>query len=263
MRQPTLSACLALAPEDAPEAPPEIWDLFCGAGGFSAGAVLAGCRIALACDSDADALETHARNHPGTTHLRASLPDAALALPTDGRHFHLHGSPPCQQFSNAGRRRPGYADQSDGLALVRWFVDTALGSRASSWSMEQVPAPAVLRLLEERRRAHPERLAYEAFYFRDLGVPQMRRGVLAGTPRLIARLRRRAGAYRWRAVRGVLTPRGDYVRNPTYHCRVRPRFRRTPHEPRGNVREPARVHDALFAVAGQAPAVARQGRFIG
>ena len=72
----------------------EVYDLFCGAGGFSTGAALAGCRIAFACDSDPVALSTHIINHPGAEHLQCTLPRDDLPLPTDGRRWHLHGSPP-------------------------------------------------------------------------------------------------------------------------------------------------------------------------
>ena len=80
----------------------EVWDLFCGAGGFSEGARAAGCRVAFACDSNEEAIKTHRRNHPETVHRCCELP-CELPLPTDGRLFHLHGSPPCQRFSKINK----------------------------------------------------------------------------------------------------------------------------------------------------------------
>lgn len=89
-------------PDDPDAASVQVYDLFCGAGGFSTGAVAAGCKVAFACDHSLDALVAHARNHPDTQHAMLSLPDdeAALlaALPTSERSsergeracWHLH-----------------------------------------------------------------------------------------------------------------------------------------------------------------------------
>ena len=54
MRQPSLHELLGIADQEAEERLPEgleVYDLFCGAGGFSCGAVLAGYRVAFACDA--------------------------------------------------------------------------------------------------------------------------------------------------------------------------------------------------------------------
>ena len=81
--------------------PTEFWDLFCGIGGASTGAAMAGLTVKFACDASEGALKTHAHNHPGATHRCLQLPasDAQLMLPTDGRAFWIHGSPPCTQLS--------------------------------------------------------------------------------------------------------------------------------------------------------------------
>lgn len=174
------------------ERAPEIWDLFCGGGGFSCGASQAGCAIAFACDNNKEALECHRKNHPHATHLLASMP-CEIKFPTDGRLYHIHGSPPCQSFSKASGQI-GLTDEKVKTAaqLVTWFVNTAVGSTAMSWSMEQVASPIVLAILSDARNKDAGRVDYDIFDFSLLGVPQSRRRVIAGTPNLIAKLRRRS-----------------------------------------------------------------------
>ncbi|KAG5181863.1 S-adenosyl-L-methionine-dependent methyltransferase, partial [Tribonema minus] len=85
-------------------------DLFCGAGGFSQGAVQAGCEVTLAVDSWQKALDAHEQNHPGCRHVRMEmggdmdefvsfvqehLSSRGIAM----SQCHIHASPPCQPFS--------------------------------------------------------------------------------------------------------------------------------------------------------------------
>jgi site-specific DNA-cytosine methylase len=57
--------------------------------------------------------------------------------------------------------------------------------------MEQVPADCVLKVVEKFKRRHPGRLDYTVINCWDLGVPQTRKRLIAGTPMLIEKLRRR------------------------------------------------------------------------
>jgi site-specific DNA-cytosine methylase len=74
--------------------------------------------------------------------------------------------------------------------MVRWYIETALSCGATSWSMEQVAAPAVISIMEENKKLAPLRVDFDVFNFSMLGVPQSRRRVLAGSPNIIAKLRR-------------------------------------------------------------------------
>ena len=190
----------------------EVWDLFCGAGGFSEGARAAGCRVAFACDSNEEAIKTHRRNHPETVHRCCELP-CELPLPTDGRLFHLHGSPPCQRFSKINKNKGGWRDKTVAVNLVEWYLEYALASRATSWSMEQVPAREVLAVVERVHRKHQSRMSYAVFHFSKLGVPQTRVRLIAGTPRLVAKLLRAAEEQPRCSVRSVIAkPRGTHIR---------------------------------------------------
>ncbi len=224
MRQPSLREVLGTAAQEREEGLPEgleVYDLFCGAGGFSCGAEFAGCRVAFACDACPLALETHKQNHPEATHLCAQLP-GQLPLPTDGRPFHLHGSPPCQQFSTvntSGGTREKHANASN---LVEWYLDLALRSAATSWSMEQVSTNGVVQLVERMRQKHPMRIAYHIFDLDLLGVPQTRKRLIAGTPWLVARLVRTCSVTRRRAVNNVIsTSYATHVRNSKgWDCQI-------------------------------------------
>lgn len=192
----------------------EVWDLFCGAGGFSEGARQAGCRIAFACDSDEVAVSVHAKNHPGATHVVCTLP-CEVPFPVDGRGFHVHGSPPCQRFSTASG---GAGNSEDAVRhaewLVGWYIDTALASSATSWSMEQVASQSVLSILESKRIDNLSKIDYEVFDFCMLGVPQHRRRVIAGTPSLIAKLRRQTMVNRRNKVSDFISNcRGTHIRH--------------------------------------------------
>lgn len=189
-------------------------DLFAGVGGASTGAMNAGYQVTLAVDYCPDVLATHEHNHPHTKHMCMALPpNKPLPLPSADERWHLHGSPPCTLLSQANPARTK-ARANEGLKLVKWYVEFALSSSAETWSMEQVAMPAVLKLLESYRQKpqYRRKLDYAAFWFQKLGVPQKRRRVIAGSPALIAKLRRVRPTYT-SVTRVIDAPRGTHVRN--------------------------------------------------
>lgn len=81
--------------------------LFCGCGGFTSGARLAGLSVPVAYDIDRTLTWSFARNFPESTlkigdisELSGSAVLDALGGPVDG----VFGGPPCQGFSTIGRR---------------------------------------------------------------------------------------------------------------------------------------------------------------
>jgi DNA (cytosine-5)-methyltransferase 1 len=86
-------------------------DFFCGAGGSSTGAVLAGARVTMAANHWQLAIETHNSNHPDTDH---DLSDLQLAHPSRfSRTTMAWFSPECTNHSIAkGRKRKGIAQRS-------------------------------------------------------------------------------------------------------------------------------------------------------
>jgi DNA (cytosine-5)-methyltransferase 1 len=83
-------------------------DLFSGCGGFSLGAHRAGFSVASAYDIDATLTSSFAANFPNTKLVLAdvsSISGAAVLAEAGGRVDGIFGGPPCQGFSDIGRRQ--------------------------------------------------------------------------------------------------------------------------------------------------------------
>lgn len=114
-----------------------IVDLFCGTGGFSRGAHLAGLKVVRAYDNDPVLTYSFARNFPDTPLTLADISDLSGAdvlrhadSPIDG----LIGGPPCQGFSMIGRR-----DAKDPRsALVNHFFRLVAELLPTFFAMENV-----------------------------------------------------------------------------------------------------------------------------
>ena len=142
--------------------PIDVVDLFCGVGGFSEGARLAGHRVVLAVDSNECALDAHKLNHPSAVRELATLPAENLQqlLPSAGTKWHLHGSPPCTKLSRAGGTNRSASDRAEGLFLVNWLLNLVAEVGCTTWSMEQVAQEDVLAELAARQKAAPSIYAY-------------------------------------------------------------------------------------------------------
>lgn len=111
-------------------------DLFAGAGGFSTGAAMAGCRVVWAANHWPAAVQWHAANHPDTEHVCQDLQQADFtAAPA---HDILLASPACQGHSPArGKERPHH----DAQRATAWAVATcAEVHRPYVVVVENVPA---------------------------------------------------------------------------------------------------------------------------
>ncbi|ELY78114.1 DNA-cytosine methyltransferase [Natrinema pellirubrum DSM 15624] len=86
-------------------------DLFCGAGGISAGLKEAGFDILWAVDNDADAIKTHRHNFPDTKYgaitgdMTELDPEVVLDDIEPGELDLIAGGPPCPTFSMIGRSK--------------------------------------------------------------------------------------------------------------------------------------------------------------
>ena len=233
-------------------------DLFCGMGGASTGAASLGYKIHLAVDSCERALSVHEMNHPGALHVCMRLPPPpsvgteALPLPASGERWHCHGSPPCTALSIVRTTACTTGQRNEGLALVRWYLDFALTTHATTWSMEQVPTPPVMRVLHEyRARYGPRRIAFAVVDFATLGVPQTRVRVLAGTPKLIQRIQCMHCARR--SVLSVIkTPRGTHIRSEKLY-EGRPRKYATKRRKCGKHENCRSVHGLCYTVVAYKP----------
>ena len=97
--------------------------------------------------------------------------------------------------------------------MVEWSLQMMLSSGCTSWSLEQVASPEVISALKKARRAYPGRVAWARLDFALLGVPQHRVRIIAGSPRLVARLQLLSSSLRKRSVRDAIpNARGNHVR---------------------------------------------------
>lgn len=185
-------------------------DLFCGVGGASQGALDAGLSVWLAVDFCGRLLDIHRKNHPGAVHVCCELPSLEGVEFPSHRWWHLHGSPPCTALSNMNNS-VNDADRSHGVALVRWYLKLAVESTASTWSMEQVPVKEVIDEVKRAMKEHPDKVDFCIKNCYDLGVPQTRKRLFAGSPRLISKLKLRHLPRR--VVYDVISnPRGSHTR---------------------------------------------------
>lgn len=163
-------------------------DLFCGAGGLSAGLKAAGHEVTFGIDQDKDACESYSVNHPGTDIecddiTRFSARD--LLKRVGGDVDVVVGGPSCQGFSSAGRRNDhelGWVRVGDERnELWKHQFEIVEGLRPRAFLLENVPGfmsfqkgkfgPAVL--------AEFKRLGYdvscEVLLAANYGLPQLRR----------------------------------------------------------------------------------------
>ncbi len=129
---------------------PVVVDLFSGVGGMSLGAARAGFEVRAAVELDEIAASTHAINFPTTRHFRwdvgqvegSKLLDAAQI--GRGQLDGLVGGPPCQGFSDIGRR----AHDDPRNSLFEHFFRLVAELRPRFFVAENVPG-----ILAERNKA--------------------------------------------------------------------------------------------------------------
>lgn len=148
-------------------------DLFAGLGGFTAGASAAGAEVVWAANHWPVAVQWHAVNHPGTTHLCQDLHQADWS--TVPGHDLLLASPACQGHTPArGKDRPHH----DATRSTAWaVVSCAEFHRPAVVLVENVPDFMRWALFPAWQVAM-EALGYhvrpQVLDCADLGVPQHR-----------------------------------------------------------------------------------------
>lgn len=157
-------------------------DLFAGAGGFSEGARVAGCRVVWAANHWPAAVETHSMNHPDTDHACQDLQQADWTrVPA---HDLLLASPACQGHTPArGKERPHH----DACRSTAWAVISALEFHRPALALvENVPAFTRWALFPawcSAVRALGYAVSPHVFDCADLGVPQHRERVFIALTR--------------------------------------------------------------------------------
>lgn len=150
-------------------------DLFAGAGGFSAGAEMAGCNVVWAANHWQSAVDIHAANHPGAQHSCQDLHQADWSQVL--AHDLLLASPCCQGHSKARGKLSGNP-QHDASRSTAWSVVSATEYHKPAFSVtENVPEFLRWALYPAWRQAM-EALGYclspHIIDAADHGVPQHR-----------------------------------------------------------------------------------------
>ena len=165
-------------------------DAYCAAGGWSAGAIAAGCTPILGIDCDERPLRLWRTNCPAGRAACATLgTDEPVDWPEPAPDLHVHLSPPCTDLSKARAGGASAASVSAALEGVRGAVRLVLDKGYASWSLENVATPTVVACVGELARQHPARVAYVVLDAADYGVPSNRVRLIASTPAVVRALK--------------------------------------------------------------------------
>lgn len=178
--------------------PPTVFDCFCGLGGLSLGAQLAGCEVLGGVDADPSAVKVFARTFPKADAREHDLlqekPRAILRKfgLVRGDVDILVGGPPCQPYSVNNHQRSTHDIR---CGLVQRYLEFVTTLRPSWLVIENVPGfasieqgaflRALLRSLRARQYAADFVLVDAAMF----GVPQRRRRLVILAGRDPAKLR--------------------------------------------------------------------------
>ena len=176
----------------------QVVDLFCGLGGFSAGAINAGATVILGADQDSVPLKLWAANVPsGRAKLVTLGKDRdVIELPQPSPSLHIHASPPCTDLSSARNGAATAADVEGGVLMMRWALDLVLERGDHSWSIENVSTPTTRSLLAEYADRFPDWVGYATLNASDFGASQTRIRLIAAPPKLIQLLLEMPSAHR-------------------------------------------------------------------
>ena len=179
----------------------QVVDMFCGLGGFSAGAIDAGATVILGADKDSVPLKLWAANVPGGRATLATLgkDGDAIELPPPSPSIHVHSSPPCTDLSparNGSVHSAAAADVEGGVRMLRWALDLVLERGDHSWSMENVSTPTTRTVLAEYAARFPGRVGFATLDAAEFGAAQTRIRLIAAPPKLIKLLQEMPSARR-------------------------------------------------------------------
>lgn len=119
----------------------KVLDTFAGAGGFSLGFEMAGCRVVGAIETDAWATETFAFNHPDALVIKTNIEDLTdeqiLESFGDIKPDIILGGPPCQGYSICNKKNGDPKDPRN--TLFEQFVRVGRVLKPQIMIMENVP----------------------------------------------------------------------------------------------------------------------------
>ncbi|MCQ2833773.1 DNA cytosine methyltransferase [Helicobacter pylori] len=170
-----------------------ILDLFCGAGGFSAGLeCLKEFDALIGLDCDKQALITFENNHKNATGVcgditQTAIKEKVIKLAQTLEINMIVGGPPCQGFSNKGKNL-GLKDPRNFLFLE--YIEIVKALKPEIFIIENVKnliscaKGYFLEEIKERLNALGYQLSYQILNAKDYGVPQNReRAFIVGASR--------------------------------------------------------------------------------
>ena len=160
-------------------------DVYCGIGGFAAGACIAKHEVILGIDHCPEALKCFAANTQAEA-LCLTLP-CHVDWPV-GEDVHVHFSPPCTALSRARAGQASVEEVDGGLGHLKWALRTIIEERFSSFSIETVSVPKTRALMRDFKEENRDAFSFDTFECADFGVPQTRKRIICGPPQLIKRL---------------------------------------------------------------------------
>lgn len=172
----------------------KLLDLFCGAGGLSLGFEWAGYDVVAANDNFKQACDTFRYNNPKTTFLEGDITDdkikkTLISISKERGVDIIVGGPPCQGFSNAGKRMIDDPRNS----LYKEFVTLVKKIKPKVFVLENVEGILTInngKTFEEIKSNFTDlgyKVAGHKMHAVSFGVPQKRKrviiiGVIKGDP---------------------------------------------------------------------------------
>jgi len=164
----------------------KVLDTFAGAGGFSLGFELAGCRVIGGIEIDSWASQTFAHNHKDalviTRDIQSVSDDELRDMFASQRPDILLGGPPCQGFSICRKNAGDPIDPRNSLFVE--FLRMARALQPDYVIMENVPnienarthnGESVLGIIKRELRNLDYHVAHSVLEATDFGVPQIRK----------------------------------------------------------------------------------------
>ncbi|MDD7305398.1 DNA cytosine methyltransferase [Anaerococcus sp. AGMB00486] len=160
---------------------PKVIDLFAGAGGLSLGFMDAGFEIVLANEIDKSIAESYIKNHPSTKMIIGDITKLDIYqnfIPYKNVVDVIIGGPPCQGFSQKGKRKTINDERN---YLFQYFVKVVSIVKPKYFVMENVPNILTSEnglFIEEINELFSKIgyfLEYGVLNAYDFGVPQNRR----------------------------------------------------------------------------------------
>ena len=155
-------------------------DLFAGVGGLSQGFIKAGCNVAFAVEFDPEIAESYKKNHPTTEVFAEDITQLNISKIKE-RHPQIDiimGGPPCQGFSQKGKRLSLNDPRN---FLFKQFVRFVAEFKPKYFVLENVPNIITTSngYFKDQIISEFNKLGYEVccgvLHAADFGVPQDRR----------------------------------------------------------------------------------------